>query len=97
METIGGECVNLIDRRAHGINDTKRVLKRKTAVEIERIYLRCVGAQRLMTHPGVGALTALAFVLIIGDVERFQCGKHSSRENGKKGGRPRKNEVRKEN
>jgi transposase len=32
-------------------------------------------AQRLRTHPGVGALTALAFVLIIGDVERFQCGK----------------------
>jgi transposase len=32
-------------------------------------------AQRLMTHPGVGALTALAFVLIIGKTERFQCGK----------------------
>jgi transposase len=28
-----------------------------------------------MTHPGVGALTALAFVLIIGKAERFQCGK----------------------
>src|SRR5262249_60654147 len=27
------------------------------------------------THPGVGALTALAFVLIIGKAERFQCGK----------------------
>jgi transposase len=32
-------------------------------------------AQRLMTHPGVGALTALAFVLIVGDAERFPCGK----------------------
>jgi len=32
-------------------------------------------AQRLVTHPGVGALTALAFVLIIGEAERFQCGK----------------------
>jgi transposase len=32
-------------------------------------------AQRLMTHPGVGVLTALAFVLIIGEAERFQCGK----------------------
>jgi transposase len=30
---------------------------------------------RLMTHPGVGALTALAFVLIIGTPERFKCGK----------------------
>jgi transposase len=29
----------------------------------------------LMTHPGVGALTALAFVLIIGNAERFRCGK----------------------
>jgi Transposase IS116/IS110/IS902 family len=28
-----------------------------------------------MTHPGVGPLTALAFVLIIGKVERFHCGK----------------------
>jgi transposase len=32
-------------------------------------------AQRLQTHPGVGALTALAFVLIIGRTDRFQCGK----------------------
>ena len=30
---------------------------------------------RLMTHPGVGPLTAMAFVLIIGSPERFQCGK----------------------
>lgn len=30
---------------------------------------------RLMTHPGVGPLTALAFVTIIGTPERFPCGK----------------------
>lgn len=30
---------------------------------------------RLMSHPGVGPLTALAFVLIIGTPERFKCGK----------------------
>jgi transposase len=30
---------------------------------------------RLMTHPGVGATTALAFVLIIDSAERFACGK----------------------
>ena len=30
---------------------------------------------RLMTHPGVGPITALAFVLIIGTPERFACGK----------------------
>ena len=35
----------------------------------------CPAAQRLKTHPGVGVLTALAFVLILGDAERFHCGK----------------------
>ena len=32
-------------------------------------------ARRLMTHPGVGPITALAFVLIIGSSKRFRCGK----------------------
>jgi transposase len=32
--------------------------------------------QLLMSQPGVGAVTALAFVLTIGDVRRFQRGKH---------------------
>ncbi len=32
-------------------------------------------ARWLMTHPGVGPLTALAFVFIIGRADRFQCGK----------------------
>jgi transposase len=30
---------------------------------------------RLMTHPGVGPITGLAYVLIIGTPERFPCGK----------------------
>jgi transposase len=30
---------------------------------------------RLMTHPGVGPITALAFVLIVGSPDRFACGK----------------------
>ena len=42
---------------------------------IEQEAEKCPEAQRLMTHPGVGPLTALAFVLIIGRAERFQCGK----------------------
>src|ERR1035437_6638741 len=42
---------------------------------IEQEVERCPAAQRLQTHPGVGALTALAFVLIIGRADRFQCGK----------------------
>ena len=42
---------------------------------VEREAEKCPEAQRLRTHPGVGALTALAFVLLIGDAERFHCGK----------------------
>jgi hypothetical protein len=36
---------------------------------------KCPEARRLQTHPGVGPLTALAFVLILGRADRFQCGK----------------------
>ena len=42
---------------------------------IEREVEKCPAAQQLMTHPSVGPLTALGFVLIIGDASRFQCGK----------------------
>ena len=42
---------------------------------IEREAEKCPEARRLRTHPGVGALTALAFVLILGDAERFRGGK----------------------
>ena len=42
---------------------------------IEQEVEKCPEARRLMTHPGVGPLTALGFVLIIGKAERFQCGK----------------------
>ena len=38
---------------------------------IEQQAEKCPEAQRLMTHPGVGALTAIAFVLIIGKADRF--------------------------
>jgi len=42
---------------------------------IEQEAEKCPEARRLQTHPGVGALTGLAFVLIIGRADRFQCGK----------------------
>src|SRR5437899_10219974 len=42
---------------------------------IEKEVEKCPEAQRLRPHPGVGPLTALAFVLIIGKPDRFQCGK----------------------
>jgi transposase len=42
---------------------------------VEQEAEKCPEAQRLMTHPGVGPLTALAFALVIGTAERFRCGK----------------------
>jgi transposase len=44
-------------------------------VAVEQEALKRPEVRRLMTHPGVGAVTALAFVLIIGTAERFRCGK----------------------
>jgi transposase len=42
---------------------------------VEQEAKRRPEVRRLMTHPGVGPLTALAFVLTIGPWERFGCGK----------------------
>jgi len=57
----------LLDR----LNPTIAELSQAIEQEVEK----CPAAQRLMTHPGVGPLTALAFVLIIERPDRFQCGK----------------------
>ncbi len=43
---------------------------------IEQEVARREDAQRLMTHPGVGPLTALGTVLGLGPVERFPDGRH---------------------
>ena len=61
------ELLELLDR----LNPTIAELSQAIEREVEK----CPEAQRLRTHPGVGALTALAFVLIIGNAERFGCGK----------------------
>ena len=61
------DLLELLDR----LNPTIAELSQAIEQEVER----CPAAQRLATHPGVGPLTALAFVLIIGDAERFSCGK----------------------
>src|SRR5277367_3338153 len=61
------DLLELLDRLTPTIDELT------TAVEQEA--RKWPEALRLMTHPGVGPLTALAFVLIIGTVERFQCGK----------------------
>src|SRR6201984_995901 len=44
-------------------------------VAVEREARKRPEAMRLMTHPGVGPLTALAYVLIIGTPARLQRGK----------------------
>jgi transposase len=61
------DLLELLDR----LNPTIAELSQAIEQEAEKF----LEARRLMTHPGVGPLTALAFVLIIGRAERFQCGK----------------------
>ena len=61
------ELLELLDR----LDPTIAELSQAVEQEVEK----CPEAQRLATHPGVGPLTALAFVLILGKAERFQCGK----------------------
>jgi transposase len=61
------DLLELLDR----LNPTIAELSHAVEQEVEKFP----EAQRLATHPGVGPLTALAFVLIIGEAERFQCGK----------------------
>jgi len=63
------DLLGLLDR----MNPT---IEELTAV-VEQEAKRWPEGLRLMTHPGVGPLTALAFVLIIGTPERFHCGKQT--------------------
>jgi transposase len=62
-----GDLLELLDRLNPTITELTQVIEQEAE--------RYPAALRLMTHPGVGALTALAFVLIIGEAERFQSGK----------------------
>ena len=61
------DLLELLDRLNPTIAELSQAVEREAENNPE--------AQRLKTHPGVGALTALAFVLILGDASRFQCGK----------------------
>ena len=61
------ELLELLDRLNPAIAELNQAVEQEAE--------KCPQAKRLMTHPGVGALTALAFVLIIGNAERFGCGK----------------------
>jgi len=61
------DLLELLDRVTLTIKELTAAVKQEAEKRPE--------VQRLMTHPGVGPLTALAFVLIIGTPERFACGK----------------------
>jgi transposase len=61
------DLLELLDRLSPTITELTQAIEQETE--------KCPEAQRLRTHPGVGSLTALAFVLILGRAERFQCGK----------------------
>jgi transposase len=61
------DLLELLDR----LNPTIATLSQAIEQEVEK----CPEAKRLQTHPGVGPLTALAFVLTIGKPDRFECGK----------------------
>ncbi len=62
-----GELLQLLDQLGASI----AALDRAAA---EQAYAR-PAARRLMTHPGVGPVTALAFTLTMGLAQRFQRGK----------------------
>jgi len=61
------ELLELLDRMNPTIEELTAAVEREARKRPE--------AMRLMTHPGVGPLTALAYVLIIGTPTRFQRGK----------------------
>jgi hypothetical protein len=61
------DLLDLLDQLSPKIQDLTRQLEQE--VESRPV------TRRLMTHPGVGPLTALAYELVIGTPERFHCGK----------------------
>jgi transposase len=61
------DLLELLDRMNPAIEELTRAVEQEARKRPEVL--------RLMTHPGVGPLTALAFVLIIGTPERFPRGK----------------------
>jgi transposase len=58
------DLLELLDRLTPTITELTQTIEQEAE--------KCPEARRLRTHPGVGSLTALAFVLIIGRAERFR-------------------------
>ena len=61
------ELLELLDRMNPTIEELTAAVEREAKKRPEAV--------RLMTHPGVGPITALAYVLIIGTPDRFERGK----------------------
>ena len=61
------DLLELLDRLSPRIDELSSAIQQEAEQRAD--------AQRLMTHPGVGPITALAFVLILGVPDRFRCGK----------------------
>jgi transposase len=64
------DLMRLLDQLNLNIDELTKALEKEASDRSEVRYL--------MSHPGVGSLTALAFVLIIGSPDRFHCGKQIS-------------------
>lgn len=62
------ELLEMLDRFNPLIDELDRAVQQQAESHAE--------AARLMTHPGVGPVTALAFVLTLGPVARFRRSKH---------------------
>jgi transposase len=61
------ELLELLDRFDPSIDQLRQAIEQEAEQRPE--------VQRLLTHPGVGPITALAFVLVLGTPNRFGCGK----------------------
>lgn len=70
------ELLELLDRMNPIIEELTAAVEREARKRPE--------AMRLMTHPGVGPITALAYVLIIGTLTRFQVCPYSDCSNSAK-------------
>jgi transposase len=62
------ELLGMLDQLNPAIEELDRAVQQQAESHAD--------AARLMTHPGVGPVTALAFVLTLGPVSRFQRSKH---------------------
>jgi transposase len=61
------ELLELLDRFDPSIDELTQTIDQEAA--------RWPEVERLQTHPGVGPITALAYVLVLGTPDRFHCGK----------------------